>query len=222
MDWPTTRAAFQARFNALNTQYSPSLISELDSSIKTYLTTYPTASEADKRTAYQAIMDKVNKINTLKSSFQTLNDDVIKLFKNESVNYNLSQILKENGEFQSDIQQLKKIQKETQVDVESAVARDELLRSRDTHINSHKLFLLDRPIRQSVVPYLWVLSVLCIGIALLFFREMTPNIMMQPFGEWYGMITNVLLSTNVLLGLLAAAVITIVFLSLKVGGVIDK
>lgn len=225
MDWPTTRAAFQARFDALNSQYSPTLVTDLDRAIKNYLSTYPTASEADKTAAYQAIMSKVNVINTLKSSYQTLNDDIIKLFKNEAVNYNLSSILNDNGELQAKIRQLKKKQKEADVDVESAVAREELLRSRDKNINSHQLFLLDRPIRQSIVPYLWVLSVLCIGIALLFFRDMTPNMGMnstQTFGQWYAMITNVLLSTNVLLGLLITAIIAIVFLSLKVGGVFDK
>ena len=225
MDWPTTRAAFQARFDALNRQYSASLVTELDNAIKNYLSTYPTASAADNTTAYQAIMSKVNVINTLKSSYQTLNDDIIKLFKNESTNYNLSKILTENGELQGQIQQLKKIQKDTTVDAESAVARDDLLRSRDKLVNTHKLFLMDRPIRQSVVPYLWVLSVFCIGVALLFFRDMTPSMAMnstQTVGQWYEMITNVLLSTNVLLGLLVAAIIAIVFLSLKVSGALGK
>jgi len=225
MDWPTTRAAFQARFNALNTQYSPALITDLDNAIKNYLSTYPTASQADNTTAYQAIMSKVSVINTLKSSYQTLNDDIIKLFKNESTNYNLSQILNDNGALQIKIKNLKKIEKEIDVDMESAVARDELLRSRDKAITSHKLFLLDRPIREGVVPYLWVLSVFCIGIALLFFRDMTPTMAFnstQSFGEWYAMITQVLMSTNVLLGLLGASIIAIVFLSLKVAGVFGK
>jgi hypothetical protein len=225
MDWPTTRAAFQARFDALNAQYSASLVTDLDKAIKNYLSTYPTASPADNTVAYQAIMSKINVINTLKTSYQTLNNDIIKLFKNEATNYNLSTILNENGELQGQIQQLKKIQKDTTVDAESAVARDDLLRSRDTSINTHKLFLMDRPIRQSVVPYLWVLSVFCIGVALLFFRDMSPSMAMnstQTVGQWYEMITSVLLSTNVLLGLLVAAIIAIVFLSLKVSGVLGK
>lgn len=225
MDWPTTRAAFQARFDALNAQYSASLVTDLDNAIKNYLSTYPTASPADNTTAYQAIMSKINVINTLKTSYQTLNNDIIKLFKNEATNYNLSKILNENGELQGQIQQLKKIQKDTTVDAESAVARDDLLRSRDTMINTHKLFLMDRPIRQSAVPYLWVLSVFCIGVALLFFRDISPSMAMnstQTLGQWYEMITGVLLSTNVLLGLLVAAIIAIVFLSLKVSGVLGK
>lgn len=223
MDWPTTRAAFQARFDDLNRQYSATLVTDLDTAIKHYLSTYPTASQADNSAAYQAIMSKVNTINTIKGAYQALNDDIIKLFKNESANYNLSQILTENGSLQNKIQQLKKVQKEIDVDVESAIARGELLRSRDKAINSHQLYLMDRPIRQSVIPYLWVLSVLCIGIALLFFRDMTPTMgTTVSFGEAYVMLTNVLLSTNVLIGLLAAAIIAIVFLSLKVAGVFGK
>jgi len=218
MDWPSTRAEFQARFDALNIQYTPSLVSDLNAALQAYST-----AEGDARNAaYQTVMAKMAVVNQLKQSYQALNESIIQLFKNESANQNLTTILNDNGTLQKKIHQLRKVEKEIRVDVESAVARDELLRSRET--NSHQLFLMDRPVRKGMIPYLWVLSIFFIGIALLIIRSMSPSLS-GAYGAtdaWYAMITQTLLSTQVLLGLLGACIITIIGLALKVGGVFGK
>jgi hypothetical protein len=219
MDWPTSRAAFRSRLDALNAQYTPATITELDTVIGAYLTNYSTDTPANLSTKRQAITTKVNVIKELKNQYSTLNDDIIKLFKNEATNHNLSAILTENGALQNKIQQLRKVQSKIKVDVETAVARDELLRSRNKDINSHQLFLFDRPVRRGMVPYLWTISVLLIGLGILILRMMAPNL--PPFNLYdiYNLIMTQYLTNNVLLMLLAACLITIIFLSLQIGGV---
>lgn len=219
MDWPTSRTAFQSRLDALNTQYTPATISGLDTAIGAYLTQYATDRTANLSTQRQAITEKVNVVKGLKNQYSTLNDDIIKLFKNEAVNHNLSAILTENGVLQNRITQLRKVQSNIKVDVETAVARDELLRSRNKDINSHQLFLFDRPVRRGMVPYLWTISVLLIGLGILLLRSVAPNL--PPFSvfDLYNLIMTQYLTSNVLLLLLAACLITIIFLSLKIGGV---
>jgi len=219
MDWPTSRAAFRSRLDALNTQYTPATITELDTAIGTYLTKYAANATANLATEKQAITTKVNAIKVLKDQYSTLNDDIINLFKNEATNHNLSAILTENGTLQNKIQQLRKVQSNIKVDVETAVARDELLRSRNKDINSHQLFLFDRPVRRGMVPYLWTISVLLIGLGIILLRTVAPNL--PPFNpiDIYNLIMTQYLSNNVLLMLLAACLITIIFLSLQIGGV---
>ena len=219
MDWPTSRTAFQSRFDTLNRQYDPAMITGLDTAIGTYLTQYATDKNANLSTQGQAITTKVNAIKELKTQYSTLNDDIIKLFKNESTNHNLSGILTENGELQNKIQQLRKVQSNIKVDVETAVARDELLRSRNKDINSHQLFLFDRPIRRGMVPYLWAISILLIGIGILALRSVAPTLPVFTLSEIYNFIMTQYLTSNVLMLLLASCLITIIFLSLKIGGV---
>jgi hypothetical protein len=112
------------------------------------------------------------------------------------------------------------------IDVVSAVARDELLRSRDTNVTRHQLFILDRPIRKSLVPYLWVLSVLFIGVGLVIFRMSAPSLGLG--GPTNGsvsfemMILEFISNKIVLSSLLISAIIVIIFLSLKIAGVFGK
>jgi hypothetical protein len=219
MDWPTSRAAFRSRLDTLNTQYTPATITELDTAIGAYLTQYATDKSSNLSTQGQAITTKVNAVKELKNQYSALNDDIIKLFKNEATNHNLSAILTENGALQNKIQQLRKVQSTIKVDVETAVARDELLRSRNKDINSHQLFLFDRPVRRGMVPYLWAISVLLIGIGILLLRSVVPNLPPFSLFDIYNLITTQYLTSNILLLLLAACLITIIFLSLKIGGV---
>ena len=109
------------------------------------------------------------------------------------------------------------------VDVESAVARDELLRSRNTDVSRHKLFLLDRPIRKDTIPYLWVFAIFFIGIGLIIFKMGIPDIPSTgSFSEIIGMVLQLLTSKLVLGTLLVTALIVIIFLSLTVAGVFKK
>jgi hypothetical protein len=59
-------------------------------------------------------------------------------------------------------------------DEKTARLRVELLRSKDSTITNHQVFLLGRPLRPASIPFLWALSVLFIGIAVLIFYMFNP------------------------------------------------
>ena len=213
MDWPTIRAGFRARLDDLNAA-SPSvstMVENADRAMKDYIAQTNDKSDA----AVQAAMDP---LHARKAQYQTLQDDIVALFTQYSSQYDLNSKLRENGTLQTSIQQLQKVQREIRTDVETAVARDELLRSHETETTSHSLFLSNRPIRKQMVPYLWVLAVFFVGVGLLFFHRLAPSFGMTIL-PWYAMVTETLLSSRVLLTVLAACILTVVVLSLKVAGV---
>ena len=112
------------------------------------------------------------------------------------------------------------------MDVDSAVARDEVLRSRDTKLNSHKLFLLNRPIRKGVIPYLWVLSVLFIGVSLVLFRMMLPESILSTNSGAFGssmsislMISEFFENKMVLISIIVSLCVVVLFLGLKMTGI---
>jgi hypothetical protein len=131
-------------------------------------------------------------------------------------------MLAENGDLQKKIKRLEEIQKEMKIDVESAIARDELLRTKDVNISRHKLFVLDRPIKRNLVPYFWAFAILFIGIGLTIFKVMMPPELVPAGVSIFVVPLYFLSDKRVLIALLLAAIITILFLSLKVAGVFGK
>ena len=132
----------------------------------------------------------------------------------------MSGLLTENGELQKQINRLEKIQEEIKIDVESSITRDKLLRSRDTDVTRHQLFILDRPIRKGLIPYLWIISVLFIGIGLVIFKMSMPSLETDVGGGSILYMTMEFVTNKIVLGsLLMSALIVILFLSLKVAGV---
>jgi hypothetical protein len=193
----------------------------------------------EQRSVFQGRFDTLNrtdtqgnaqKIRQLITQYQQLNNDILAYLSTKAQNNNLSGLLTENGELQKQIQHLTKVQDQMKVDVESAVAREDLLRSRNAKITSHHLFLMDRPVRKGMIPYLWVIAVLFVGIGLVIFKMMAPilpeNVLGQnEYGNPYtlfGLLGSILGSKTVLISLLVAAIVVIVFLSLKIAGVFGK
>ena len=188
------------------------------------------------RSEFQSEYDAISNDYTGKSdptALQTLKDRSTYLFNKingvlstELANQPTSELLSKTGTLQQQIQRLHKIKKDIKVDVESAVARDEVLRSRDTKLNSHKLFLLNRPIRKGVIPYLWVLSVLFIGISLVVFRMMLPESSSSTISGTFGQSLSISLMVSeffenkmVLISIVIALLIVVLFLGLKMAGI---
>lgn len=188
------------------------------------------------RSQFQSDYDAISNDYTGKSdpaTLQTLKDRSIYLFNNinstlstEMADQPTSELLSKTGRLQQQIQRLHKIKKDIKVDVESAVARDEVLRSRDTKLNSHKLFLLNRPIRKGVIPYLWVLSVLLIGVSLILFRMMLPESTSSTFSNGLGssmsislMVSEFFENKMVLISIIVAMLIVVLVLGLKMVGI---
>jgi len=155
-----------------------------------------------------------------KNQYIKLNNDINTRLQQISSTDSLNTQLNEIGRLQQSIISLEKKNDEMDVDVESAIARDNILRSKDTDITHHTLFLLDRPIRKKLIPYLWVVSVLFIGVALIIFKMTMPTIIFG--GSFFQVLKGVFTDKRVLGSLLGAALIVILFLSLKIAGVFGK
>jgi hypothetical protein len=223
MSWMEKRAQFDERNNQLAQKNTMALITKLKQSISNYVE--KTGNE--RNVAYQAVVDQIKELNNIKNQYFKLNEDIMLYLENESKDPSLSDLLRDNGEIQRLIQRLTKIGEEINVDVESALARDELLRSRNSTINSHTLYLLDRPVRRGSISYLWVLSILFIGVGILFFYQLSPSfsISSSSYNQPISILTHIIdffTNTKVLGSLLIAALIVILFLSLKIGGIFGK
>ena len=193
MNWHEQKEQFQKRFDNLGEKKNDDVLTNLKSATAKYI------SSNDKNTSdYNNIIQYVSK--------ESQND--------------MSTLLTESGDIQKKIHKLEKVQNEIKVDVESAIARDNLLRSRDTDMSRHKLFLLERPVRKGIIPYLWVTSVLFIGIGLVIYRMTFPNFGTGSGGSVPSLIMEFITSKIVLGSLLVSALIVIIFLSLKIAGII--
>ncbi len=226
MSWIEKRQEFQKRYDELSNQNVQAITSDLNKTISRYISTAgvsPTSNNPD----YAKIQKLMTLIETIKNGYITLNNDIMKYISENAGNNNLTGILKENGELQQHISKLEKIQNDMKIDVESAKARDELLRSRVEDISRHGLFILNRPVRQGLIPYLWVLSILFIGVGLVIFRITLPIDTLGAGTSATGTSVISLLfmfitDKRVLLSLLGSALIVIIFLSLKIAGVFGK
>lgn len=232
--WIDKRAEFQKRFDELSQSNVQGLITDLNQAVGNYIAKAGLSQDPNQNPDYENIQRLMKKAEDIQSRYSALNDDIQKYIASQAQGNNLSGLLQENGELQKHINRLEKIQDEVKVDVESAIARDELLRSRDTNVTRHQLFILDRPVRRGLIPYLWVLSVLFIGVGLVIFRITAPSIgvaignasanatMYGAQATLPGMLMGFFSNRVVLTSLLVSAFIVIFFLSLKIGGVFGK
>ncbi len=225
MKWIEERAQFQKRFDDLSQENVQGLITDLNTAVGNYIARGGISQDPNNNPDYNTIIKLTQRAESIKQRYSALNDDILKYLTNQAKDNDLAGLLKENGELQKQIQRLEKIQEEMKVDVTSAVARDELLRSRNTDVTRHQLFILDRPVRRGLVPYLWVISVLFIGVGLVIFRMTAPNlgIFAMPEGMTVGdMLLGFFGNRGVLMSLLISAIIVIFFLALKIAGVFGK
>ena len=220
MKWIEERAKFQKRFDDLSQENVQGLITELNKATGNFIARGGISQDPNNNPDYDTIVKLTQRAESIKQRYAALNDDILKYLTTEAKDNDLAGLLKENGELQKQISRLEKIQDEMKIDVTSAVARDELLRSRNTDVTRHQLFILDRPIRRGLIPYLWVLAVLFIGVGLVIFRMTMPTILFEGGVEFSLM--SFFENKGVLISLLVTALIVILFLSLKIGGVFGK
>jgi hypothetical protein len=75
---------------------------------------------------------------------------------------------------QSELAILQKSYEDRYNDQQTAITRDQILRSGNGAVTNHQVYLLGRPLRPASIPYLWALSTLFIGFALLIFYTYSP------------------------------------------------
>jgi hypothetical protein len=184
----------------------------------------------------QESLDKMNaeQLTQRKRQYQQEVSSLTNALKSQTNTYNVSGKLQQIGTLQQQIQSLEKQNETAKGDVETAEARDELLRSRETNANAHTLYIADRPVRRALVPYLWVISVLFVGVGVLCFYWMAPLILPStattgfPYANGMGSggifeaVTEFMMSRTTWMTLFGAALVVILFLSLKIAGVFGK
>jgi len=227
MAWMEKRGGFQQRFDTLSSENIDSLIGQLNVATGKYVSSAGLTQNQDASTnpEYVEIVRLANKAEKLKQQYNALNDDILRYLKEQSRYNDMTQLLQESGTLQTQLTDLHRYKKEMKTDVESAVARDELLRTRETNLNEHQLFILDRPVRRNMIPYLWVLSVVFVGIGLVLLRLRMPelgisNDEVRALSQSFTDTLSLYFTTNVTwFAIIGACMIVILILGLKVGGV---
>jgi hypothetical protein len=105
--------------------------------------------------------------------------------------------------------------KELSEDAGSALVRDQALRTKDTRINNRQVYMLGHPLRPASIPYLWGLSILFIGIAVLMLYYYSP-IQIPPTEVVIAFFIEQFYNPWLWISLLGAASIVILFLILHV------
>jgi hypothetical protein len=176
----------------------------------------------------------VDQLQALRQEYDQVRRSLTSYLTEQARNYQLSDKLEQTGQLQGQIRRLEEERDKMKTDVETAMARDELLRSRDQTGNEHTLYLMNRPVRRGMVPYLWVLSVLLVGIGVLFFYWLTPMILLPSSVNTYGnpmagtmnqlilMVTDIVTNPYTWMALFGAVAIVILAVSLKIAGVFGK
>ena len=218
--WIEKRGEFQKRFDELSQENIQALITELNKAVSSYISKGGLSQDPNSNSDYNTVINLTQRAENIKERYSSLNDDILLYLRNNAKDTDMSGLLTENGELQKQINRLEKIQEEIKIDVESSITRDKLLRSRDTDVTRHQLFILDRPIRKGLIPYLWIISVLFIGIGLVIFKMSMPSLETDVGGGSILYMTMEFVTNKIVLGsLLMSALIVILFLSLKVAGV---
>jgi len=148
----------------------------------------------------------------------SLNKEVTAAIRNNASDNDINGLLSENGLLQQGIQDSLKRKQDTEADAKAAELRDELLRTREHKISRHQLFLLGRPLRPASIPYLWALSALFIGIALIGLAMTFPSLSMGDQFEGFSFAET--MSKPLVWGtLLLGVCVTVLFLILNAVGV---
>jgi hypothetical protein len=212
--WESANLGFSRRQAQYKQAFQAVDIPALKRTISDYVAT-PTQPRLQTITTGLETLERIHK------DYATLNTDIMTEIKNRATATNMSSLMSANAGLQNDITALQQQKKDMRVDVESALAREELLRSRTRDVTSHQLFILDRPVRKGMIPYLWVLSVVFVGIGMILFRTVFPVLPVTAFDLSF-MFQDVMNNTTIWIALLICALIVILFLSLKVAGVFGK
>lgn len=225
MSWIEKRAEFQKKFDDLAQENVQGLITELNTAVGNYISKGGLSQDPNNNATYNLVVQLTQRAQQIKDKYESLNEDIIVYLRNNAKDTDMAGLLNENGELQKKIGRLEKVLDEMKIDVESAIARDQLLRSRNTDVTSHQLFVLGRPIKKNLIPYLWVISILFIGVGLVIFKMTAPTIGTgagEASGSVMAGVIEFVTSKVVLSSLLISALIVILFLSLKVAGVFGK
>lgn len=225
--WLDKKATFATRHQELSNYRQNALqgdITTLNSAVTQFINRGGVSQDPQSDGNYNEILRLTQKIEAKQAAFKALNSDISTAIKDMSTNYDSGQLLLDNGRLQQEIQTLEKQKAEAATDAEAAALRDEVLKERDTAVNQHQIFFLDRPVRRNSIPFLWAIGFLFVAAGLLVFKQILPITAVEGAGMGAGAailysLQGTLADPRVWMTLVGAAVITIIVLSLKVAGV---
>jgi hypothetical protein len=223
-DWVTTKDRFKKVYDELSNYMQNQLntdLQNLNSSTASYINKGGITQNPTQDGSYNAAIEAANRINKRKAEFMNLNNEISTTIKNMSTSNDMGQLLIENGNLQQQIQSMEKQENLTEQDAKSAELRDNLLRSKESNITKHQIFMLGRPLKPSSIPYLWAISVLFIGIGLMIFYQFIPS--MPPMQEGVGifdMLKMFIFDSRFFMVLSMALAFVVIFLALRVANVI--
>jgi hypothetical protein len=208
--WAEQKAVFNARLTSINNKNVTQLLTDLEDRIN-----------KGETLSSKEVQGIIASITTIQKEYDTLKAEIAG-YNDEFKTATLDSVLQNTGFTQQELKRLEEINKRLDDDIETARARTELLRSGNTKRNSHMLFLLDRPVRKQSIPFLWLASIICVGIALIMARTITASIDIPGtvLGYFAYTVTSALQNPVLLQTLLISAVVIIIFLSLKIARVI--
>lgn len=214
-DWISQKAAFNDSFNKIQTYISSQLnadITAVTAALEDYIDT-----SGNNAAAATTIDTKMATIKQWKSKIIELNNSVSNSIKEYASTNDMDSLLQQNGQLQQQIAAAEKRYDELLQDASTADARNRNLRSSDTQISTHQVFLLGRPLRPASIPYLWTLSVLFICTALLLFYYYSP-INIPPLYIIITILTDLFYNPWLWICLFGMASIVILFLVLRIVG----
>lgn len=222
--WINAKKAFQTRYNTLSDYRQNTLQNDL-SFIQGNMSAYVnmagnTYAPPNDDNVYNKAKSRFDIVNAKLNEFSTLNKDITNKLQEISAQNDTGQLLSQNGSLLQDIKQLETKVEEYKGDAESAQLRDELVKDRNTAVNRHQLFFLNKPLSKSSIPFLWGLSILFVGIGVLIFKQMFPLSLTATPGTFN--IIQYLLDPRVLIALVVASLIVVIFLTMKILGVFDS
>jgi hypothetical protein len=244
-NWPTMKQQFETRYNKINSYVQNKLkgdSQQLATAVANYVKSGGASSgggdaggDADASGGlYGNIVELSTRINNHKKAMANLNKEMADTLHNLSAGTDMGAILLENGQLQQEIIRLEKEQDSIEDDVETAKERSHLFRTQATAVNKRQIFFLGRPLRPGIIPWLWSLSILFLGVGLLLlyygmlgsfgvstlFGPSTsdPLSYMNSGQSFTGKLWSILSSPAVWGTLLGSTVIVILFLSLKIAG----
>jgi hypothetical protein len=219
-DWVSQKTAFQERYNDINTYVSgaigstPPSLADDKRTVTAALTNYMTSQNPTDAATIRITMENIQLYQTKSTK---LNADITDAINSYASKNDMDALLSQNGQLN---QKIAAAQKRYDEYVELAYTADERnknLRSRESNITTHKVFLLGRPLRPASIPYLWALSVLFVCMALLIFYYYNP-ITIPPIYILIAMAQDLMYNPMLWAGLFGVASIVILFLVLKLVG----
>ena len=174
--WVDTKAQLTQRQNDIATYVAGQMnqdITALNKSITSYIQSGG-VSTGETNPDYDNINTLTQRLTLFKTQIIQLNTDLSTAIQTQGQNSDMEALLQKNGDLQKQIATAESKKQELSQDAGSAKVRDQVLRAKDTTINHRQVYLLGHALRPASIPYIWGLSVLFIGVAVLMLYYYSP------------------------------------------------